>query len=151
MPVSEENEAVLKGKVPKANNQDKQNSDDDMPVNAEDIKMGLNGDIERQFKMLGFTDAGKVPRHHFVSGVDVVLPMRGTKNERAFAALVAEMIETNKVMIGKIIERKNADPKLVGLFPHINKKRPLLYLAQLPTAEDLRDYQFPSLVASTNA
>lgn len=116
------------------------NSDDDQPVNAEDIKMGLNGDVERQFKMLGFTDTSKVPRHHFVSGVDVVLPIRGSKNERAFAALVVEMIETSKVMIGKIIERKNAEPKLVGLFPHINKKRPLLYLAQLPTAEDIRDY-----------
>ena len=28
------------------------------------------------------------------------------------------MIETKKVMIAKIIERKNADPKLVSLFPH---------------------------------
>lgn len=81
-----------------------------------------------------------MPRHHFIAGVDVVLPIRGSKNERAFAALVAEMIETHKVLIAKIMERKNADPKLVGLFPHINKKRPLLYLAQLPTAEDLRDY-----------
>jgi hypothetical protein len=50
------------------------------------------------------------------------------------------MLTSKKVMIGKIIERKNADPKLVGLFPHINKKSPLLYMAQLPTAEDLRDY-----------
>ena len=79
--------------------------------------------------MLGFTDASKVPRHHFVAGVDVVLPIRGSKNERAFAALVVEMIDTNKVMIVKIKERKGSDAKLVGLFPHINKKRPLLYLA----------------------
>jgi hypothetical protein len=60
------------------------------------------------------------------------------------------MLDTSKVLIAKIIERKNADAKLVGLFPHINKKRPLLYLAQLPTAEDIRDYRFPSLVASTD-
>ena len=90
--------------------------------------------------MLGFTDQSKVPRHHLLAGVDVVLPVRGSKNERAFAALVQEMLTSKKVMIGKIIERKNADPKLVGLFPHINKKSPLLYMAQLPTAEDLRDY-----------
>lgn len=50
------------------------------------------------------------------------------------------MIETKKVMIAKIIERKNADSKLVVLLPHINKKTPLLYLAHLPTAEDLREY-----------
>jgi len=115
-------------------------SDDGQAVKAEDIEMGLNGEKEKQFKILGFTDQSKVPRHHFVAGVDVVLPIRGSKNERAFAALIAEMIETNKVLIAKIMERKNADPKLVGLFPHINKKRPLLYLAQLPTAEDIRDY-----------
>jgi len=91
--------------------------------------MGFNGDVEKQFKMLGFADQSTVPRHHFVAGVDVVLPVKGAKNERAFAALVSQMIETNKVMMAKIIERKNADPKLVGLFPHINKKKPLLYLA----------------------
>jgi hypothetical protein len=50
------------------------------------------------------------------------------------------MIETKKVMIGKIIERKNADPKLVSLFPHFEKKQALLYMVQLPTSEDLREY-----------
>ena len=40
-----------------------------------------------------------------MSGVDVVLPVKGTKNERAFAAMVNAMIETNKVLIAKIIER----------------------------------------------
>jgi hypothetical protein len=90
--------------------------------------------------MLGFTKESSVPRHHFTSGVDVILPNKGAKNEKAFASLVLEMIASKKVMIAKIIERKNADPKLVSLFPHVNKKQPLLYMAQLPTNEDLRDY-----------
>ena len=85
-----------------------------------------------------------------MAGVDVVLPVKGSKNERAFAALVNAMIENRKVLIAKIIERKNAEPKLVVLYPYISKKQPLLYSAQLPTCEDLRDYQFPSLVQSTN-
>lgn len=85
-----------------------------------------------------------------MAGVDVVLPVKGSKNERAFAAMVNAMIETHKVLIAKIMERKNADPKLVVLYPYISKKQPLLYLAQVPTCEDLRDYQFPSLVQSTN-
>ena len=100
--------------------------------------------------MLGFTDQASVPRHHFMAGVDVILPVRGAKNERAFAAMVWSMVETRKVLLAKIIERKNAEPKLVVLYPHISKKQPLLYLAQVPTAEDLRDYQFPSLVPATN-
>jgi Ku70/Ku80 beta-barrel domain len=90
--------------------------------------------------MLGFAKESDVPRHHFVAGVDVILPNKGEKNERAFTALVSMMIETKKVMIGKIIERKNADPKLVSLFPHIEKKQALLYMVQLPTSEDLREY-----------
>jgi ATP-dependent DNA helicase 2 subunit 2 len=85
-----------------------------------------------------------------LNGVDVVLPVKSEKNERAFAALVYAMIETHRVIIAKIIERKNADAKLVVLYPHISKKKPILYMVQLPTAEDMRDYQFPSLVASTN-
>ena len=63
-----------------------------------------------------------------MTGVDIVLPLKGSKNERAFAALVSQMIETKKCLIAKIIERKNADPKIVSLFPHITKKQPLLYL-----------------------
>ena len=69
-----------------------------------------------------------MPRHFFIAGVDVVLPLKGSKNERAFAALVTQMIETKKCIIARLLERKNADPKLVSLFPHINKQQPLLYL-----------------------
>jgi Ku70/Ku80 beta-barrel domain len=36
--------------------------------------------------------------------------------------MVYAMIETKKVLIAKIIERKNADPKLVVLYPHVSKK-----------------------------
>jgi len=57
-----------------------------------------------------------------MGGVDVILPVKGAKNERAFAAMVNAMIDTHKVLLAKIIERKNADPKLVVLYPHISKK-----------------------------
>lgn len=63
-----------------------------------------------------------------MGGVDIILPVKGEKNERAFAAMVNAMIETFKVLMAKIIERKNADPKLVALYPHISKKQPILYL-----------------------
>lgn len=81
-----------------------------------------------------------------MAGVDVVLPQKGDANEKAFAATINAMIETNKVMIAKMIERKNSEPKMVVLYPHIEDKQPLPYMVQLPTAEDLRDYQFPPLV-----
>ena len=154
VPVSDENVTVLKGKIapkkPVSENEAMEESKDQR-VKPEDVAMGIDGDVERQFKMLGFADQSSVPRHQFMSGVDVVLPLRGSKNERAFAALVTQMIDTKKCIIARLLERKNADPKLVSLFPHVNKRQPLLYLVQLPTNEDIRDYQFPSLVASTNA
>ena len=56
--------------------------------------------------MLGFANQSSVPRHHFIAGVDIVLPVKGKKNERAFAALVYAMIETHRVLIAKIIEIK---------------------------------------------
>ena len=61
MPVSQENESVLKGKVaPKVvNDPEEEEKDDGMgkkEVKPEDVAMGLNGDVERQFKMLGFAD-----------------------------------------------------------------------------------------------
>ena len=109
---------------------DEEEKEDPMskPVRPEDVAMGIDGDVEKNFKMLGFADQSSVPRHHYVAGVDVVLPIRGSKNERAFAALVSQMIETKKCIIARLAERKNADPKLMALFPHINKKQPLLYL-----------------------
>lgn len=64
-----------------------------------------------------------------MAGVDVILPVKGSKNERAFAAMVNAMLETQKVLLAKIIERKNADPKLVVLYPHVSKKQPMLYMA----------------------
>jgi hypothetical protein len=114
---------VLKGKSKSKAKVDPNASDEEMkPSNPNEIGMGVNGDVERQFKLLGFAKQDDVPRHHFVAGVDVVLPLKGSKNERAFAALVHEMIETRKVLTAKIIERKNAEAKLVGLYPHIRKR-----------------------------
>ena len=63
-----------------------------------------------------------------MAGVDIILPVRGAKNERAFAAMVNAMIEGQKVLIAKIVERKNAEPKMVVLYPHISRKKPLLYM-----------------------
>lgn len=100
VPVAKEHEHVLKYK----GGATEEKKDDDGGLGVE-----LASDYERQFKLLGFTEQSKVPRHHFMAGVDVILPVRGSKNERAFAALVAAMVEGKKVLIAKIIERKNAD------------------------------------------
>ena len=116
-------------------------------INEEVLK--FNDD--RCLKMLGFTDTNKVPRQHYMSGCDVVVPVESARNRRAFSALVTAMIETDKVMIAKWVSRKNAAPKLVVLHPHQEPKFECLYMNILPTVEDIRDYQFGSLVQSTEA
>lgn len=45
-----------------------------------------------------------------MGGVDIVLPLKGSKNERAFAAMVFSMIDTHKVILAKMIFRANSDP-----------------------------------------
>ena len=113
VPVSEENEHILKLKKPKSPFK-KEDDPDDIKVKDDSV--------EKQFKLLGFTDQSSVPRHHFMIGVDVILPVKGEKNERAFAAMIDTMIEGKKVVVAKIIERKGSDPKLVVLYPHVSKK-----------------------------
>ena len=51
--------------------------------------------------MLGFANQDSVGPHQFMSDIDMILPMKGTKNERAFAAIVYAMIKNNKILIAK--------------------------------------------------
>ena len=101
--------------------------------------------------MLGFTEASKVPRQHYMAGCDIVVPVESANNRRAFSALIHAMLETDTVMIAKWVSRKNASPKLVVLHPYHAPKFECLYMNVLPTVEDIRDYQFGSLVESTPA
>ena len=64
-----------------------------------------------------------------MSGVDVIMPAKGEKNERAFAAMVLAMIEKKKVLVAKLVANASADPKLVTLHPFVKEKQPILYLA----------------------
>ncbi len=120
-----------------------------VPVPKQQEEKLKGEETQSQLKMLGFAMVDSIPRHHFLGSVDVVVGVNSVKNQRAFTAIVRAMIELKRVLIAKIVERKNAQPKLVSLWPHISKGRAILYMAQLPTAEDIRDYQFPSLVSAT--
>ena len=58
----------MKGKVaPKKKKPDneamEEDKEDGRPVKPDDVGMGIDGDVERQFKMLGFADQSSVPRH----------------------------------------------------------------------------------------
>jgi ATP-dependent DNA helicase 2 subunit 2 len=77
------------------------------------------------------------------------VPVESAQNRKAFSALIHAMIETQKVMIAKWTSRRNVSPRLVVLHPYTAPKFECLYMNVLPTVEDIRDYQFKSLIKST--
>ena len=120
-----------------------------VPVSATD-EVRLKNEEAKCLKVIGFTDSYRVPRHYFMSGVDIVIP-NPTSNEdiKGTLALVNEMIKMNKVIIARYVYRNNSQPKLVVLTPHMSKKGPVFYLNVLPTVEEIRDFQFDSLPESS--
>lgn len=120
-----------------------------VPISKTDEVLFKNQE-HKCLKAIGFTDSFRVPRHHFLGGVDMVVPNPESQEDcKAFAAMVHEMLDMNKVLICRYVYRDNNDPKLVVLSPHVGKYGPALYLNTLPTVEDLRDYQFESLKPCT--
>ena len=120
-----------------------------VPVSKTD-EIRFKNEENKCLKTIGFTDSYRVPRHAFMSGVDLVIPNPQSENDiKAMKALVEEMIKMNKVLIARYVYRNNSSPKLVVLSPHLSKKGPLFYLNVLPTVEDIRDYQFDSLKECT--
>jgi ATP-dependent DNA helicase 2 subunit 2 len=101
---------------------------------------------DKQLRLLCFSDQKDVPRHYLLNGVDIVIPLPDDKNILGFNSLVDGLLETEKVGIVRYTMRSNTAPKLAAIFPHKSKKGfRCLYLSQLPTAEDIRDYQFSKL------
>ena len=120
-----------------------------VPVSATD-EVRLKNEEPRCLKVIGFTDSFRVPRHFFMSGVDIVVPNPTSEDDiKGTLALVNEMIKMNKVIIARYVPRNNAQPKLAVLTPHLSKKGPMFYLNILPTVEEIRDFQFDSLPESS--
>ena len=116
-----------------------------VPISQTD-EIRLKNEEPKCLKVIGFTDSFRVPRHFFMSGVDIVVP-NPTSDEDIIGttALVKEMLKMNKVIIARYVPRNNSQPKLVVLTPHMSKRGPMFYLNILPTVEEIRDFQFDSL------
>ena len=116
-----------------------------VPVSKTD-EVRLKNEEPKCLKVIGFTASFRVPRHFFMSGVDIVVPNPASPEDiKGTTALVIEMLKMNKVIIARYVYRNNSQPKLVVLTPHMSKKGPMFYLNILPTVEEIRDFQFDSL------
>ena len=113
---------------------------------SEDLEKMFNSFEEKDFRAIGFTDDYNVPRQHYMGGTDAIFPNPNDSSQvKAFYAMVESMISLNKVLICRFVAKQKSRPKLVVLHPHIGTHGPVLYSNQLPTIEDIRDYQFDSL------
>ena len=120
-----------------------------VPISKTD-EIRLKNEEPKCLKVIGMTDSYRVPRHFFMSGVDIVVPNPTSEEDiKGTTALVKEMIKMNKVIIARYVYRNNSQPKLVVLTPHMSKKGPMFYLNVLPTVEEIRDFQFDSLPEAT--
>ena len=116
-----------------------------VPISKTD-EVRLKNEEPKCLKVIGFTDSFRVPRHFFMSGVDIVVPNPTSEEDiKGTTALIKEMIKMNKVIIARYVPRNNSQPKLVVLTPKMSKRGPMFYLNILPTVEEIRDFQFDSL------
>ena len=87
------------------------------PISPEDEEM-MKYETERCVTVLGFCHSSMVPRNHFMSSVDVVVPEPDhAVASLGLSALVHALIRTRRVAIVRYVKRKNAVPVLGVLTP----------------------------------
>ncbi|KAL7121158.1 hypothetical protein ACP275_02G165800 [Erythranthe tilingii] len=105
---------------------------------------------EKGVKLLGFTDASNIMRHYYMKDVNIFIADPGnTKAILAVSAFARAMKEMNKVAIVRCVWRQGQANVVVGvLTPNVSEKASTpdsFYFNVLPFAEDVREFQFPSL------
>ncbi|CAD8207171.1 unnamed protein product [Paramecium pentaurelia] len=103
----------------------------------------------RSFQLLGFVDKSQIPRHYFMSTVDMVVSIDCEKAKKSLSSLIIALIATKKVAIARFVGREKGSPKLVVLLPHKSKSYSCFWMISLPTTEDIRHFQFAALRKST--
>ncbi|WCJ22843.1 ATP-dependent DNA helicase 2 subunit KU80 [Euphorbia peplus] len=105
---------------------------------------------EKSVKLLGFTDASNVLRHYYMKDAYVFIPEpRNAKATVAVSALARAMKELNRVAIIRCVWRQGQSSVVVGVLTpnisHKDKTTDSFIFNVLPFAEDVREFQFPSL------
>jgi ATP-dependent DNA helicase 2 subunit 2 len=120
-------------------------------VNAED-EDALKMNTEKELRLIATVHSDHVPPFRRMGLAEVVSAEPDNPEAAAgLAAFIKALKETDCVALARFCFRSKADPKLVGLFPHITDKQEYLVLVNLPFAEDSRDERliFPSLPRGT--
>ena len=82
---------------------------------------------DKNFRLLGFIDKAKVPRHAFMGDIDIVVP--STDNlvgRKLFTSFIYSMLSLNKYGLARYIPRNSKNgviPKMVVLIPYRSPER----------------------------
>mmetsp|Transcript_46476 Transcript_46476/g.104994 ORF Transcript_46476/g.104994 Transcript_46476/m.104994 type:complete len:749 (+) Transcript_46476:235-2481(+) len=124
-----------------------------VPVSAAD---GASMKVETPnacLRLIAFADASAVRASDSIGDVKCVVPAVGSRrSEACVASLASAMRGQGRVAIARFVARRNADPQLVCVFPSADPPRPghqdHLLMWQLPFADDIRGFTFPSFAAA---
>ncbi|MFT7807995.1 X-ray repair cross-complementing protein 5 isoform X1 [Arapaima gigas] len=113
-------------------------------VDQEQMKYKSDG---KSFAVLGFTKQSLIQQHQFMgSQVVNVFAAKDDKHASvALSALIRALDELQMVAIVRYVYDRRSNPQVGAAFPCIKEKYECLAYVQLPFAEDLRLFGFPSL------
>ncbi|KAK6187037.1 hypothetical protein SNE40_006287 [Patella caerulea] len=123
-----------------------------VPMSADD-KENMKYRAVKCLKILGFTKAENIKRHHYLGdGTLVFVAEKGDEAAAvALSALINALYETNSVMIARRVYAANSAPRIGCLIPVIKADYECLYWIELPFMEDLRQFTFGSLPLTDDA
>ena len=102
---------------------------------------------EKCLRVIGFCEMDAVPREHFLSSSELVLPDPSDLHSCIGVSALAEaMAHTKSLAIVRYVKRKNAKVQLGVLLPLLKQRTHCFVYNKLPFSEDLRHFRFPSLL-----
>ena len=117
-----------------------------VPMTADD-KKSLKLETTKGCLVLGFTSEENVSRNLYSrNSCYIFIPQPEDEHAAvAFSALCHALEEKNMVAVVRFVSRRNTDPKIGFLTPHIKSSYESLMFVTLPFREDIRQYSFASL------
>lgn len=112
-----------------------------------------NESTDPLIRLIGFLPSNRVPKHHYLDSPMIIEGSSDSSNAHDIIfSLSTALKSSNHIALVRFLKSGNADPYLAILSPpyDIDIKNGLhpasLLLHRLPCIEDIRDYNFPSLV-----
>ena len=100
---------------------------------------------EKCLQVIGFCRCEFIKRYQFIGDSIYTFVPPDSVGSQGFSALAQALYETNSTAIVRYCFRKNANPKVGCLYPHIRPDYTELLFFQLPYSEDIREFTFASL------